>query len=162
VAVGDHTGLGTPPEPEPDKRREGPPPEVISRWTAALNRSIARSAEAAAGASVGTPAEDVRARVEGKDKFPPYANADIKRDRKKLDLEDRKAVLAMKQVFARGVSIVVGLQLAMADAVFFIYGVENNWQIPGAVMIAWLSATMVQSIGIVYIIARHLFPPQGK
>lgn len=50
-------------------------------------------------------------------------------------------------------------QLALADAVFIVYAWEGvHWDIPGGVMTAWLSATVVEVIGVVYAITRSLFP----
>ena len=50
-------------------------------------------------------------------------------------------------------------QLALADIVFVIYASRGvHWKIPGGVMTAWLSATVVEVIGVVYAITRSLFP----
>lgn len=50
-------------------------------------------------------------------------------------------------------------QLALADAVFIVYAWRGvHWDIPGPVMTAWLSATVVEVIGVVYAITRSLFP----
>jgi hypothetical protein len=101
-------------------------------------------------------AADVEARVAGKVKVGAYD--DVKLARKQVDLEDRKAILGMKKVLARGAFIGVGLQVLIADVAFFIYAILNGWELPSEVMVGWLSATVVQTVGIVYVIARHLFP----
>lgn len=50
-------------------------------------------------------------------------------------------------------------QLALADSVFVVYAWRGvGWDIPGVVMTAWLSATVVEVIGVVYAITRSLFP----
>jgi hypothetical protein len=54
-------------------------------------------------------------------------------------------------------------QLALADAVFIVYAWRGvRWDIPSGVMTAWLSATVVEVIGVVYAITRSLFPLADK
>jgi hypothetical protein len=52
------------------------------------------------------------------------------------------------------------IQVAVADAVFIIYSIQNNWDIPVAALSSWLGTTVVQVIGIVLVITRYLFPSQ--
>src|SRR5437588_10711951 len=50
-------------------------------------------------------------------------------------------------------------QLMAADVVFVLYAAWGvHWRIPSAVMSAWLSATVVEVIGVVYVITKSLFP----
>ena len=56
---------------------------------------------------------------------------------------------------------VVGAQLVIADAAFIWYAFARDWDIPPEVMIGWLSATVVQVVGVVLVIARHLFPTRS-
>ncbi|PPG57573.1 hypothetical protein C5C57_12075 [Rathayibacter sp. AY1C5] len=102
-----------------------------------------------------TAAREIEQRTRDK-KF--YEPGTYKRGRKEVDLEDRKANLKLKKILARSTFIAVGVQLWIADVVFVWYGVENHWRVPPGVMLGWLSATVVQTVGVVYIIARHLFP----
>ena len=51
-----------------------------------------------------------------------------------------------------------GVQFVVADIVFVIYGNANCWHIPSVVMTAWLSATVVQIVGVVLIVMNYLFP----
>jgi hypothetical protein len=68
--------------------------------------------------------------------------------------ENRK----LRKQIANHVSIAVAAQVGVADAAFLIYGFWNGWQIPGDTMIAWLSATVVQVIGVGLVVTRSLFP----
>lgn len=51
----------------------------------------------------------------------------------------------------------------MADVVFLIYAsLGAHWNIPSAVISAWLASTVVEVIGVVYAITRSLFPLGDK
>jgi len=53
----------------------------------------------------------------------------------------------------------MAFQLAFADLIFLVYVVFGEALRPDAgVMQAWLAATVVQVIGLVYAITRSLFP----
>ena len=66
--------------------------------------------------------------------------------------------IALKKMYARWLLVAMSVQIAVADLGFFLYGSENRWAIEPIVMQFWLSAAVVQVIGIVYVIARYLFP----
>lgn len=71
-------------------------------------------------------------------------------------IEDRRK---LQKGYAIGLFVVMAIQLAIADLVFAVYVVfgEKLGVDPGA-MQAWLAATVVQVIGLVYAITRSLFP----
>jgi hypothetical protein len=75
-----------------------------------------------------------------------------------LTVQDRRQRVQLKRHLAYGAFAAVGLQLLVANAAFYVYGFANAWEIEPEVMVAWLSATVVETIGIVLIIARNLFP----
>lgn len=135
-----------------------PGAEARQRAEAAVRDWIVRRGSTPIGAikDYRNAAAEVEARVAGKVKVGPYD--DVKLARKRIDLEDRRAILGMKKVLARGAFLGVGLQVLIADVAFFIYAISNVWDLPSAVIVSWLSATVVQTVGIVYVIARHLFP----
>jgi hypothetical protein len=75
---------------------------------------------------------------------------------------DYEQDIALKKTYARWLLIAMTVQLAVADAGFFWYGIANTWAIEPIVMEFWLSSAVVQVIGIVYVIARYLFPRRDQ
>lgn len=56
----------------------------------------------------------------------------------------------------------MGRQLVVANILFVLYAwLGREWDVPAPAISAWLGATVVEIIGIVYIIARYLFPSDG-
>ncbi|HXE46018.1 MAG TPA: hypothetical protein VN635_12580 [Conexibacter sp.] len=53
-------------------------------------------------------------------------------------------------------------QLVIADTAFFLYGLENSWDIPVAAINVWLGSTVVQVVVVVHTVARYLFPANGR
>jgi hypothetical protein len=66
--------------------------------------------------------------------------------------------LDLRGRYANGALIGVAVQLAIADAVFIAYGFGVKWNIPTPAIATWLSATVVEVIGVVLVITRSLFP----
>ena len=58
-----------------------------------------------------------------------------------------------------GASWLSAVQVVVADTAFFLYAMWGvDWDIPAVVMSAWLGATVVEVIGVVYAVTRSLFP----
>jgi hypothetical protein len=55
-----------------------------------------------------------------------------------------------------------GVLLALNVVLFFLYMVSAWGHIAEAVMVAWISATVVEVLGIVYIIAKYLFEDRER
>jgi len=72
--------------------------------------------------------------------------------------EDRRNV---RKKLVWPVLVGAAVQFVAADVAFFIYGYGNDWQIHPSVMVAWLSATVVQVVGVVLVVMRYLFPGPG-
>lgn len=52
------------------------------------------------------------------------------------------------------------VQLVLANGMMFLYaGLGVDWAVPNTVMQAWLAATVVQVVGLVWVVVHHLFPP---
>lgn len=68
--------------------------------------------------------------------------------------ENRK----LRKRIADHVSLAVAVQVGVADIAFLVYGFWNGWDIPGATIIAWLSATVVQVIAVGLVVTKSLFP----
>lgn len=77
--------------------------------------------------------------------------ADLERD----DLEQK---IAQRRNYARWALFLVFVQIAVADVAFFEYGHAMAWKLPVSAINGWLSATVVETIGIVLVIVRSLFP----
>lgn len=53
----------------------------------------------------------------------------------------------------------LGAQSLVADAVFVAFAwAGRRWDLPPGVIEVWLAATVVQIVGVVAIVTRHLFP----
>ncbi|QWS32600.1 hypothetical protein [Curtobacterium aetherium] len=77
-------------------------------------------------------------------------------------LADHHLDVQLKAVVARGALLAMGVQLFVADTVFVLYAwLGTDWTVPGPVILGWLSATVVEVIGVVAIVARYLFPKDG-
>lgn len=66
---------------------------------------------------------------------------------------------ALRQSYADWIIRVLGAQLLVADAVFIVFAwVGRDWNLSSGVIEIWLAATVVQVVGVVAIVTRHLFP----
>lgn len=55
------------------------------------------------------------------------------------------------------------VQVTVANVAFFMYAAWGvDWDVPPVVISAWLGATVVEVIGVVYAITRSLFPLSDK
>jgi hypothetical protein len=65
----------------------------------------------------------------------------------------------LREDYGRGLLVVMIAQLVAADGLMLAYAVWGvDWKIPNTVMQTWLAATVVQVIGVVYVVVSHLFP----
>ncbi|WP_151199574.1 hypothetical protein [Cryobacterium sp. LW097] len=78
-----------------------------------------------------------------------------------LKRRDRGQDIFLKRVLAYFAIGAVAVQLAVANFFFWHYLQRLNFAASDPVMVAWLSATVIEVIGIVAIIARNLFPNRG-
>lgn len=81
-----------------------------------------------------------------------------------LKLRDREQTMKLRLRLAWFTMIAVAVQLAAANLLFWNYLARESWRdgTPPEVVVAWLSATVVEVIGIVLVIARNLFPSTDK
>jgi hypothetical protein len=53
----------------------------------------------------------------------------------------------------------LGGQLFLANAIFVAFAwVGEHWELSTSVVQVWLAATVVQVVGVVFVVTRHLFP----
>jgi glutathione S-transferase len=65
----------------------------------------------------------------------------------------------LRQKYADWIIWLLGAQFVIADAVFVTFAwVGKRWDLPPGVIEFWLAATVVQVVGVVAIVTRHLFP----
>lgn len=79
-----------------------------------------------------------------------------------LKLRAREQDVGLKRLLAWVAISAVILQLLVADAFLAYYVLWDTTNPSDTVLIAWLSASVVEVIGIVAIVARNLFPNRTK
>jgi hypothetical protein len=68
----------------------------------------------------------------------------------------------LRQRYADWILRLLGVQFVVADAVFVAFAwAGRSWDLPPGVVEVWLAATVVQVVGVVAIVTRHLFPNRG-
>jgi glutathione S-transferase len=89
---------------------------------------------------------------------------------KYLDEKERAQGLSLRQLFAEQehqlrqkyadwILWLLGAQFVIADAVFVAFAwAGRRWDLPPGVVEVWLAATVVQVVGVVAVVTRHLFP----
>ncbi|MCD2197692.1 hypothetical protein LQ327_30405 [Actinomycetospora endophytica] len=76
------------------------------------------------------------------------------------DREDRAWDVWFKKVYGITLLVVVVGQVVAADVGFFWYAISRSWDIAPPIGVAWLSAAVVQVIGLAWIVIRSVFPPE--
>jgi hypothetical protein len=65
----------------------------------------------------------------------------------------------LRQKYADWIIRLLGVQFVIADAVFVAFAwAGRRWDLPPGVIEVWLAATVVQVVGVVAVVTRHLFP----
>lgn len=90
-----------------------------------------------------------------------------------LTERERHQALELKRVFAQlehdlreqyatWILKILGGQLVVTDVVFLAFAwAGENWDLSAGVIEVWLAATVVQIVGIVLVVTRHLFPDRA-
>ena len=69
----------------------------------------------------------------------------------------------LRQKYADWIIWILGAQLLIADVVFLVFAwAGKGWDLSPGVIEVWLAATVVQVVGIVLIVTRHLFPSRDE
>ena len=72
---------------------------------------------------------------------------------------DRDQDVWLKRVYASWLLRTLVGQLVIADAVFVLYAwLGRDWRLSTAVVGSWLAATLLEVVGVVYVVTGHLFP----
>lgn len=68
----------------------------------------------------------------------------------------------LRQKYAEWIIWLLGTQFLVADAVFVVFAwAGKGWDLSPGVIEVWMAATVVQVVGVVAIVTRHLFPGRG-
>jgi hypothetical protein len=79
--------------------------------------------------------------------------------REKEQAQDRELKLSYATWLRRSLAS----QLLIADVVFIVYAwAGKHWSLEPAVINVWLGATVLQVVGVVLVITRHLFPQRDR
>ena len=69
----------------------------------------------------------------------------------------------LRQRYADWILRLLGAQFVVADAVFVAFAwAGTGWEVPSGVIEVWLAATVVQVVGVVAVVTRHLFPNRDE
>ena len=94
-------------------------------------------------------------------KLPAQTDAELEVLRKTTRVKGEQADLILRKRVANGALIVMLVQIALADAGFYLYGHGNGWHIPVAAIDGWLGATVIQIVSVVLVITGYLFPTRS-
>lgn len=78
-----------------------------------------------------------------------------------IELKRKSAELehGLKKTYATWILVLLGFQLLLANAIFVAFAwAGEGWDLSTPVVQAWLAATVVQIVGVVLVVTRHLFP----
>lgn len=87
------------------------------------------------------------------------AKAKVKKLKQKIF--DKKVTTYLRVGVASACIVLVGIQLWQCDRLmrdYVLMQVNKNAGVPSEILIAWMSASVVEVIGLVWVIARSLFP----
>lgn len=74
-----------------------------------------------------------------------------------IDLRGKKVDLTLRIGFAVAFLLLIVLQIAIVDLFVWTYAKKRGWEVPSEVIIAFLSATVVEVLGVIAIIVNYLF-----
>jgi hypothetical protein len=108
-----------------------------------------------AASEVGT--DVAQAAALGRQKRPARSEWAMEREGRQNELHARRDELELKKAVAPWLFVALGTQLGLANAIFLLYCIVNGFKIDPGVMQVWLSAAVVQVLGLVWIVVRYLF-----
>ena len=83
-----------------------------------------------------------------------------------LRIEDHRLDSRLKKVLGYGILSLLTAQLAVMDIGFLWYGyvqvIDRGGELSDAVVIAWITTTIAQVIGLATVVAKYLFPGSGS
>src|ERR1700712_464537 len=124
--------------------------------------------------TVGDPSDGSVETVEVGEEGEPSSAPALPEGLRYLDEEERAQGMSLRQLFAEQehglrqmyadwILWLLGAQFVIADAVFVTFAwVGRSWELSSGVIEVWLAATVVQVVGVVAIVTRHLFPNRDE
>ena len=82
----------------------------------------------------------------------------VKLRRQLTYLDNQRQNLKLRKRVANAAMWAVGIQMGLTNFAFFVYMGQNGFNPEPPVMIAWMSSTVVQIVGIAVGVAKGLFP----
>lgn len=82
----------------------------------------------------------------------------VKLRRQETYLDNQLQNLKLRNDVANAAMWAVGIQMGLTNIVFLVYMWQNSFDLQPPVMIAWMSCTVVQIVGIALVVAKGLFP----
>jgi hypothetical protein len=80
-----------------------------------------------------------------------------------LPEKERQQDRQLKLSYATWLLRLLAAQLVVADLVFIVYAwAGRGWDLQPPVIEVWLGATVVQVVGVVLVVTRHLFPQRDQ
>jgi hypothetical protein len=77
-----------------------------------------------------------------------------------LARRDRQQNIELRNSYARGLLDLLGFQIIVSNVVFVVYATfGHGWEVPNSVINVWLGSVVVELVGVVTVITKHLFPP---
>jgi hypothetical protein len=76
-----------------------------------------------------------------------------------LPEQNQAQEIKLRRFYATWLLVGLGIELLIANTVFVLYAaIGRHWKLEAAVIDVWLGQTVVQVVGIVLVVTRHLFP----
>jgi hypothetical protein len=124
--------------------------------------------------TVGDPSDGPVGKVEVGEEGEPSPAPVLPERLRYLDEEERAQGMSLRQLFAEQehglrqmyadwILWLLGAQFVIADGVFVAFAwIGKGWDLSPGVVEVWLAATVVQVVGVVAIVTRHLFPNRDR
>jgi hypothetical protein len=124
-----------------------------------LSGGSPEQAAAPAAAIAGSPATEL---LEAANPRPIQRESSFDVEDRRLDTARKRSDLRMVKIVGYGSLAAMAIQILAADGGFYLYGHAYAWRIPPEAIIGWLTATVVQIVGVVLVITNYLFPAGGN
>jgi hypothetical protein len=80
-----------------------------------------------------------------------------------LKREYAKQEIELRRNYAVALLLILALQIVAADVVFWVFAeTGDHWHLSDGVIQIWLAAAVVEVIGVVTVVTRHLFPRRDR
>ncbi|MFF0909726.1 hypothetical protein ACFWZW_03435 [Microbacterium enclense] len=112
--------------------------------------------------SPAVPGDETQESAQADEEPTSIGLAAVKLRQRQLKLDQREQDMKLRERLANYAIWIVIIQVGVANLLFAFYLWHNPYDPDAPVMIAWLSATVVEVIGILWVIARNLFPYRDK